>query len=136
MGIPSFNSQENSPDMFGNMNSEQIPNNQNQETQQYGDEFIRNIDKVMVQETGETMVSDNQQKQNLQQQYADQQKQQNPVQPQPQANIPKYFGYTIPPVIAANFNFIRANKGKGDPSSSRTWMLVLLDRMLKMRSTK
>ncbi len=55
-----------------------------------------------------------------------------PVGPQP----PKYFGYNIPTQIANNFSMIKRNKGKGDPNSSKTWVYVLLDRLLKMRESK
>lgn len=54
-----------------------------------------------------------------------------PASPQ----TPKYFGYNIPPQIANNFSLIKKNKGKGDPNASKTWVYVLLDRLLKMRES-
>lgn len=43
---------------------------------------------------------------------------------------PTFFGYR-PPKWAADFQYVRNNKGKGDPSDSETWMLYAVDRLLK-----
>ncbi|HEC64185.1 MAG TPA: hypothetical protein ENI23_02700 [bacterium] len=47
---------------------------------------------------------------------------------------PKIYGYMVPNKIRNNFRAIKSKKGKGNPSASRTWLYVLLDRMLRMHS--
>jgi hypothetical protein len=48
---------------------------------------------------------------------------------------PKYFGYSLPPKMVNDFKNIAKQKKKGgDPNESKTWIYVLLDRILKMRS--
>lgn len=43
---------------------------------------------------------------------------------------PTFFGYR-PPSWANDFEHVRNNKGKGDPSDSNTWVLYAVDRLLK-----
>lgn len=43
---------------------------------------------------------------------------------------PSFFGYR-PPKWAHDFEYVRRNKGKGDPSDADTWSLYLVDRVLK-----
>ena len=47
---------------------------------------------------------------------------------------PKIFGYFIPPAITSNIPNIRVRKGSGDPSDAKTWIYVLLDRLLKKQT--
>jgi hypothetical protein len=47
---------------------------------------------------------------------------------------PKIFGYFIPPTITSNIQSIRAKKGTGDPSEAKTWIYVLLDKLLKKQT--
>jgi len=47
---------------------------------------------------------------------------------------PRFFGYTVSPQIANNFPLISAQKGRGDSGKSRTWIYVLLDRILKRQT--
>lgn len=56
--------------------------------------------------------------------------------PIPEAKVekPTMFGYK-PPVWGKDYEYIKMNKGKGDPSDSETWVLFNLDRLLKMHST-
>lgn len=53
-----------------------------------------------------------------------------PVQPSPI----KLFGYKISPLITNNFKLISNQKGRGDPASARTWIYVLLDRLLRKQT--
>ncbi len=46
---------------------------------------------------------------------------------------PSFFGYRVPK-WANDFEYIRKNKGKGDPSDSKTWTLFMVDRLLKKHS--
>ena len=58
-----------------------------------------------------------------------------PVQPvKPVQAAPKFFGYMVSPQIANNYQTISALKGKGDPKKSRTWIYILLDRILKKQT--
>lgn len=59
-----------------------------------------------------------------------------PIKKKPSPDSPKYFGYNIPPQIANNYKLIQSNAGKGDPASSQTWVYMLLDKLLKVRSVK
>lgn len=65
-----------------------------------------------------------------------QHKKKNPVRKVPNTNAPKYFGYNISPQIANNPQIVKSRAGKGDPKNSQTWVYVLLERLLKMRSRK
>lgn len=47
---------------------------------------------------------------------------------------PKVFGYYIPPAITSNLASIRNKKGTGDPQEARTWIFVLLDKLLKKQT--
>ena len=47
---------------------------------------------------------------------------------------PKFFGYNVPPKLANDFGLIKSKKGKGSPQKARTWILMLLDRLLKKQS--
>lgn len=47
---------------------------------------------------------------------------------------PKIFGYHIPQSITTNIAAIRQNKGTGDPNDAKTWIYVLLDRLLKKQT--
>jgi hypothetical protein len=49
----------------------------------------------------------------------------------PARPAPKFFGYMVSPQIANNYSVISTLKGKGDPKKSRTWIYMLLDRILK-----
>ena len=57
--------------------------------------------------------------------------QQLPAAAQPQPSPLKLFGYKISPLITNNYQLISSQKGKGDPNAARTWIYVLLDRLLK-----
>ena len=59
------------------------------------------------------------------------QPQQPPVSAQPQLSPLKLFGYKISPLITNNYQLISSQKGKGDPNTARTWIYILLDRLLK-----
>lgn len=63
-----------------------------------------------------------------------QKKQQQAPPPQPAPAGPKFFGYKVPPQFANNFQMIRKKKGKGNPNDARTWVYVLLDRILKKKT--
>lgn len=47
---------------------------------------------------------------------------------------PKIFGYQIPQSISSNLSSLRAKKGTGDPQEGRTWIYVLLDKLLKKQT--
>jgi len=47
---------------------------------------------------------------------------------------PKFFGYMVSPQISGNFKQIASMKGKGDVNKSRTWLYMLLDRILKKQT--
>jgi hypothetical protein len=53
------------------------------------------------------------------------------VTPKPQG--PSFFGYK-PPKWAFDFDYIRSNKGKGESNDSKTWLLYMIDRLLKKHS--
>jgi hypothetical protein len=58
-----------------------------------------------------------------------------PAQPiKPVQAAPKFFGYMVSPQIANNYDVISSLKGKGDPKKSRTWIYMLLDRILKKQT--
>lgn len=57
-----------------------------------------------------------------------------PVVPQVKPPGPKIFGYYIPANITSNLSNIRAKKGTGDPQDARTWIYVLLDKLLKKQT--
>lgn len=47
---------------------------------------------------------------------------------------PKIFGYHIPQAITTNITAIRERKGTGNPDDARTWIYVLLDKLLKRQT--
>lgn len=49
---------------------------------------------------------------------------------------PRFFGYQIPQVLTSNLSSLRSQVGKGDPVDARTWMVVLLDRLLQKQSNE
>jgi hypothetical protein len=53
--------------------------------------------------------------------------------PEIKAQGPEFFGYR-PPKWANDFEHVRGSKGKGDASDSETWLLFLVDRLLKKHS--
>ena len=53
-----------------------------------------------------------------------------PAQPQG----PKFYGYKVSPTLANDFHLIASQKGKGDTESSKTWIFMLLDRLLKKQT--
>lgn len=58
-----------------------------------------------------------------------------PVQPiKPVQQGPRFYGYKVAPQIANNFALIVQQKGKGKPDESRTWIYMLLDRILKKQA--
>ena len=57
-----------------------------------------------------------------------------PVSAPPKPMGPKVFGYFIPPAITSNIQNIRQNKGSGDTRDAKTWIYVLLDRLLKKQT--
>ncbi len=59
-----------------------------------------------------------------------------PVTPEVPQKGPQLYGYMVPPQIIKNFNLIRSRKLKGSPTASKTWLYVLLDRILKMHNQK
>jgi hypothetical protein len=52
----------------------------------------------------------------------------------PPVKMPKFFGYTVSPQIANNFGLIKTQKGRGDPKEARTWLYILLDKLLKRQT--
>lgn len=68
-----------------------------------------------------------------------------PQQPQKQPEVklpdlpvmkpvgPSFFGYKVPK-WANDFDYVRANKGKGSEDDSDTWLLFTVDRLLKKHS--
>ena len=81
-----------------------------------------------------------------QKQYYPQNQQQQQVQPQqqvqqqvasslkPQQPAPKFYGYMVSPQIANNHALISSLKGRGETNKSRTWIYMLLDRILKKQT--
>ncbi len=60
---------------------------------------------------------------------------QQPLIPKPAApQGPKFFGYKVSSALANNFRYIASQKGKGDTESSKTWIVMLLDRLLKKQT--
>jgi hypothetical protein len=51
----------------------------------------------------------------------------------PKGKGPEIYGYR-PPKWAKDYEFVRKNKGKGAPGSSKTWLLTNIDRLLKKHS--
>ncbi|MCA9383244.1 hypothetical protein KC909_02660 [Candidatus Dojkabacteria bacterium] len=51
--------------------------------------------------------------------------------PPPAPQGPKVFGYSIPPSLLTNFQSVAKSKSKGNPKDSSTWVVMLLDRILK-----
>jgi hypothetical protein len=49
-------------------------------------------------------------------------------------NIPKIFGYNISTFILNNIAQVSKHKGKGNPKEAKTWVYVLLDRLLKKQT--
>lgn len=95
------------------------------------------------QSSGEqTVVSGQQPSQALQPKHAQQQTQPaQPAQPAAQApNIPElapvgpsFFGYKAPK-WASDFEHVRSNQGKGSEHDSDTWLVTMIDRLLKKHS--
>jgi hypothetical protein len=72
-----------------------------------------------------------------------QQQQVNPAQQRPQNVVPvqqatlmapKFYGYAVSPQLANNHPLISSQKGKGDTAKTRTWIYILLDRILKKQT--
>ena len=59
-----------------------------------------------------------------------------PVEEEKESNAPKIFGYMVPETVMGDFKKIRTNKATGSTDSSKTWLYVLLDRLLKVHSKK
>ena len=57
-----------------------------------------------------------------------------PVAPKPQG--PKFFGYPIPPSMTSDLSALKKKKGKGETQEAKTWMMILLDRLLRKQSKK
>ncbi|MBN1916233.1 hypothetical protein JW796_04630 [Candidatus Dojkabacteria bacterium] len=57
-------------------------------------------------------------------------------EPSTEYEAPALFGYVVPPKVMQEFKAIRNLKDKGAPDSAKTWLYVLLDRLLKMHSQK
>jgi len=55
-----------------------------------------------------------------------------PMAQKPQS--PKFFGYKVNPQIANNLQLIKKKKGKGKTDDAKTWIYVLLDRILKKQT--
>lgn len=56
-----------------------------------------------------------------------------PPLPEIKPQGPSFFGYR-PPKWAHDFEYVRQNKGKGSESETKTWLLYMVDRLLKMHS--
>lgn len=55
-------------------------------------------------------------------------------QPVVAPNAVKISGYKVAPQVASNLSYVSSQKGKGDPKQSRTWVVMLLDRLLKRQT--
>lgn len=110
------------------------PEASSEDNVEYGYEKLRQIENAGIElEKIENKESLNQKPQD--------ELQSEPQQPDPVALVPqvkpegpKIFGYYIPPNITSNLSNIRAKKGTGDPQDARTWIYVLLDRLLKKQT--
>jgi len=118
------------PEMPGNIASIETP-----VYVEYGYEQLKQLEKsaeneLEAAERKEPNKLDDSSQQQIQAQIKKKQK------PQPKEDTQQlpYFGYKIPPSIANDFKLIRKLKGRGDTSFSKTWILMLLDRLLKIRS--
>jgi len=101
---------------------------------EYGYERLRQIENTEAElEKVENKESLNQ---NPQDKLKTETKPQDTPAPAPVAKPqgPKVFGYYIPPAITSNLASIRNKKGTGDPQEARTWIFVLLDKLLKKQT--
>ena len=88
-----------------------------------------------IEQTPES-ISDAERKETAPQQRQQPKQQTKPVQkpqpiPQPKQQGPKVFGYNIPPALLNNFQAISRSRSKGSPKDSSTWVVMLLDRILR-----
>jgi hypothetical protein len=119
----------------GSIETGPIPIKQESAPQQveYGDEVLKQIDQTPEQALEAAERKEIKREDQIKNQPVTAQPVPNPI-PKVPANLPKYFGYNISPQITNNTSNIKMNAGKGDPTVSSTWVYMLLDRMLKMRS--
>lgn len=124
------------PESFASpMNSAENPTKvsgpEQQEQQEFGYERIKKIE----QQQDETL-KDIERKDRKRVQADPKQQQQNNQQPRPVVSVPgpKFFGYRISPQTSSNISDLKDNKGKGDESDAKTWVYMLLDRMLKKQT--
>ena len=101
---------------------------------EYGHEVIKRIEATPEGAQERAERKDKKYKDQQRRQPKDDPKQQKLKKKTSDYPSPKYFGYNIPPQISNNYKLIKKNTGKGDPSSSATWIWVLLDRLLKVRT--
>ncbi|MEI7578988.1 MAG: hypothetical protein WCJ58_02985 [bacterium] len=57
-----------------------------------------------------------------------------PVIPEIKPKMPSFFGYRIPPHISKSYTVISKQKTQGDTREARTWIYMLLDRLLKKQT--
>jgi len=105
------------------------------ESVEYGYESIKNLENapqpIESAERKEKPIAPKQKKQ-----QSIQTKQPKPIKTVPvnRPKQPSFFGYKIPPQIANNTANIIAQKGKGDTAEARTWIYMLLDRLMKKQA--
>ncbi len=54
---------------------------------------------------------------------------------EPQVEKPKVFGYNPPPQLINNPSLVKKNVGKGNSHDSKTWLIMLLDRIFKQQNS-
>lgn len=110
------------------------PEASTEDSVEYGYEKLKQI------ENGGMELEKIENKESLSQQPQDEiqtQPKQEVVVPEPAPSPPpgpKIFGYQIPQSISSNLSSLRAKKGTGDPQEGRTWIYVLLDKLLKKQT--
>lgn len=110
----------------------QSPSQESVAQPEFGNEFIKKLDNDTTPDQAERRDNT---------QYDDPMKQQYiPLPPKPVAQdesaLPRYFGYQIPPTITSDTTMINSYAGQGDPSASKTWIYVLLKKMMKMHKSQ
>lgn len=109
------------------------PEVSNEDSVEYGYEKLKQI------ENGGMELEKIENKESLSQQPQDeiqsQPKQEEVVEPTLSGPTgPKIFGYQIPQSITSNLSDLRARKGTGDPAEAKTWIYILLDKLLKKQT--
>jgi len=115
----------------GPIQIETSPDSGTEQSTEYGHEAIRKIEQQPnPEQSAEQMEQRAAPRPQQPQQQKPQPKPKKPSGPEP----PSFYGYKVPLNISTNPKLIAEKKGTGDPSDSRTWVYMFLDRLLKKQS--